>query len=99
MRVRIRRNTHPNAWSQCRRNRLCNAASAVVVEREDSMTGDIVVRSRFHCAEYLQYQVRNFTGRYRHNVKKAASGYPVELQRVDLVIREGPSDYVMQWWL
>jgi len=43
--------------------------------------------------------VRNFTGRYRHNLKKATSGYPIELQRVDLVIREGPSDYVMQWWL
>jgi 3-phenylpropionate/cinnamic acid dioxygenase small subunit len=97
--VRIRRNTHPNAWSQGPRNRLCQVVSAVVVERADHKSGDIVARSHFHCADYLRYEVRNFTGRYRHALKKTTWGYRIELQRVDLVNREGPFDYVMQWWL
>ncbi len=99
MRVRVRRNTHPNAWSQSPRNRLCHVVSGVVIELEDPKSGDLVVRSRFHCAEYLRYEVRNFTGRYRHHLKKTPAGYRIQLQRVDLVNREGPFDYVMQWWL
>jgi benzoate/toluate 1,2-dioxygenase beta subunit len=99
MKVRIRRNNHPNAWSQSPRNRLCHVVSGAVVEHEDTHTGDIVVRSRFHCAEYLRYEVRYFVGRYRHRLKKTGNGYRIALQRADLVNREGPFDYVMQWWI
>ena len=98
MRVRIRRNGHPRAHSQAPHNRLCHVVSGVIVESEDA-NGDVVARSRFHCAEYLRYEVRHFTGRYRHYLKKTEDGYRIALQRVDLVNREGPYDYVMQWWL
>ena len=70
----------------------------VIVESEDE-NGDVIVRSRFHCAEYLRYEVRNFTGKYRHYLKHTDSGYLIALQRADLVNREGPYDYVLQWWL
>lgn len=99
MTVRIRRNTHPHAWSQEPQNRLCHVVSNVLVEHEDPATGDVVVRSRFHCAEYLRYEVRSFTGKYRHHLKKTPDGYRIQLQRVDLINREGPFDYVIQWWL
>lgn len=99
MTVRIRRNTHPHAWSQSPHNRTCHVVSNVVVESEDAKTGDLVVRARFHCAEYLRYEVRHFVGRYLHHLKKTADGYRIALQRVDLVNREGPFDYVIQWWL
>ena len=72
--------------------------SNVIVESEDAK-GDVVVRARFHCAEYLRYEVRSFTGKYRHYLKNTEDGYRIALQRVDLVNREGPFDYVMQWWL
>ena len=98
MRMRIRRNNHPQAHSQAPENRLCHVVSNVIVESEDA-NGDIIVRSRFHCAEYLRYEVRSFTGKYRHYLKKTPDGYRIALQRVDLVNREGPYDYVLQWWL
>jgi len=98
MKMRIRRNEHPQAHSQAPHNRLCHVVSNVIIENEDS-NGDIIVRSRFHCAEYLRYEVRNFTGKYRHFLKKEDGGYLIALQRADLVNREGPYDYVLQWWL
>lgn len=98
MRMRIRRNNHPHAHSQSPHNRLCHVVSNVIIEKEES-NGDVIVRSRFHCAEYFRYQVRNFTGKYRHFLKKTPDGYKIALQRVDLVNREGPYEYVLQWWL
>jgi 3-phenylpropionate/cinnamic acid dioxygenase small subunit len=98
MKMRIRRNNHPMAHSQAPENRLCHVVSNVIVESEDA-NGDIITRSRFHCAEYLRYEVRSFTGKYRHYLKKTPDGYRIALQRVDLVNREGPYDYVLQWWL
>lgn len=99
MTVRIRRNTHPHAWSQSPHNRTCHVVSNVIVESEDPETGDVVVRARFHCAEYLRYEVRHFVGKYRHHLRKTEDGYRIALERVDLVNREGPFDYVIQWWL
>jgi len=98
MKMRVRRNGHPRAHSQAPQNRLCHVVSNVIVESVEA-NGDLVVRSRFHCAEYFRYQVRTFTGKYRHVLKKAPDGYRIALQRVDLVNREGPYEYVMQWWL
>ena len=98
MQMRINRNNHPQAHSQAPENRLCHVVSNVIIESEDA-TGDIIVRSRFHCAEYLRYDVRNFTGKYRHYLKKTDDGYKIQLQRADLVNREGPFEYVLQWWV
>ncbi len=98
MKMRIGRNIHPQAHSQAPDNRLCHVVSNVIIESEEA-NGDIIVRSRFHCAEYFRYEVRNFTGKYRHFLKKTPDGYRIALQRADLVNREGPWEYVMQWWL
>lgn len=98
MLMRNARNNHPRAHSQAPHNRLCHVVSNVIIESE-AANGDIIVRSRFHCAEYFRYEVRNFTGKYRHLLKKTDDGYRIALQRVDLVNREGPYDYVIQWWL
>jgi benzoate/toluate 1,2-dioxygenase beta subunit len=98
MKMRIRRNNHPHAHSQAPENRLCHVVSNVIVE-DQAPNGDIIVRSRFHCAEYLRYDQRHFTGKYRHYLRATPDGYKIALQRVDLVNREGPWDYVLQWWL
>jgi benzoate/toluate 1,2-dioxygenase beta subunit len=99
MRVRIGRNNHPNAWSQNPANKLSHVVSNVIIEREDPNTGDIEVRSKFFCGEYLRYDVRYFTGKYKHHLVKTPNGYKIKLQRVDLLNSEGPFDYVIQWWL
>ena len=98
MKFRIRRNEHPRAHSQAPPNRLCHVVSNVIIESED-VNGNLLVRSRFHCAEYLRYEVRNFTGKYRHALRRGGHDYQIALQRVDLVNREGPWENVMQWWL
>ena len=98
MKMRIRRNEHPQAHSQAPNNRLCHVVSNVIIENQDK-NGNIIVRSRFHCAEYFRYEVRNFTGKYRHYLEKTPDGYKIKLQRTDLVNREGPYEYVLQWWL
>jgi 3-phenylpropionate/cinnamic acid dioxygenase small subunit len=98
MRMRIQRNEHPQAHSQAPNNRLCHVVSNVIIESQDE-NGNIIVRSRFHCAEYFRYDVRNFTGKYRHYLEKTNDGYKIKLQRTDLVNREGPYEYVLQWWL
>jgi 3-phenylpropionate/cinnamic acid dioxygenase small subunit len=99
MSVRIRRNNHPHAWSQSPPNRLSHIVSNVVIESVDPATGDVVVRSKFQCTEYLRYGQRHFAGKYRHHLKKTPDGYRIELQRVDLLNAEGPFEYVLQWWL
>jgi len=99
MLVRVRRNTHPHAWSQSPPNRLSHVVSNVIVEHEDAKTGDLIVRSKFQCTEYLRYDQRYFAGKYRHHLVKTADGYRIKLQRVDLLNCEGPFDYVIQWWL
>lgn len=103
MRVRIRRNTHPHAWSQSPPNRLSHVVSNVVIESV-AANGDVTVRSKFHCSEYLRYEVRHFAGKYRHELVRdregdGEGGYRIRLQRVDLLNAEGPFDYVIQWWL
>jgi 3-phenylpropionate/cinnamic acid dioxygenase small subunit len=99
MKVRVGRLGHPRAWSQQPPNRTSHIVSNVVIEREDAKTGDVVVRSKFHVAEFRLDQLRHFLGRYRHHLKRTPSGYKIALQRVDLVNAEGPYDYVLQYWL
>lgn len=89
MMMRIARNTHQRAHSQAPHNRLNHVVSGAIIESE-APNGDIVVRSRFHCTEYLRYEVRQFSGKYRHCLTKTGDGYKIALQRVDLVNREGP---------
>ncbi len=99
MRVRVKRVNHPRAWSQKPPHRTCHVVSNIVIERHDAGTGDVVVRSKFHMAEFRRDQVRHFVGKYRHTLKSTKAGYRIELQRVDLVNAEGPYEYVLLTWL
>jgi benzoate/toluate 1,2-dioxygenase beta subunit len=99
MRVRAKRVSHPRAWSQRPQHRTSHVVSNVIVETYDARTGDVVVRSKFHMAEFRRDQLRYFSGKYRHTLKKTAAGYRIELQRVDLVNGDGTYDYVIQTWL
>lgn len=99
MRVRVKRVTHPHAWSQQPGHRTSHVVSNVVIEDEQQDTGDIVVRSKFHVVEYWNDGLRHFAGRYRHELASTAEGYRVRMQRVDLINAEGPFEYVIQTWL
>lgn len=99
MKVRIKRVGHPRAWSQKPPHKHCHMVANVVIEKHDAATGDVVVRSRFHAAEFRRDNVRHFVGKYRHELKKTPNGYRIKLQRVDLVNAEGPYEYVLLTWL
>jgi benzoate/toluate 1,2-dioxygenase beta subunit len=99
MRVRVKRVSHPRAWSQKPPHRTSHLVSGVIVESLDAKTGDLVVRSKFTMSEFRRDIIRAFAGKYRHELKKTKDGYRIRQQRVDIVNSEGPWEYVLQTWV
>jgi benzoate/toluate 1,2-dioxygenase beta subunit len=98
MHVRMGRVQHPDAWSQRPLWGTNHVVGNVIVERIDA-NGDLVARSRFHMLELRRDNVRHFAGSYVHHLKKAADGYRIKLQRVDMTNAEAAFDYVLQVWV
>ena len=99
MTVRMKRVTHPHAWSQSPMWGTSHLVSNVAIEKEDPRSGEITVRSRFHMMEFRRDVSRHFAGTYRHRLAKTKDGYRIKLQRVDMVNGQGPYDYVLQVWV
>jgi len=99
MTVRMKRLMHPHAWSQSPMWGTSHLVSNVSIEDENSRTGDLAVRSRFHMMEFRRDVVRHFAGVYSHQLRKTQDGLLIKLQRVDMVNGEGPYDYVLQAWV
>ena len=99
MTVRLKRLTHPRAWSQKTAWGTNHVIGNVTVEKEDASSGDLVVRSRFHMMEFRNDTTRHFAGSYIHHLKKTKNGHRIKLQRVDMVNAEGPYEYVLQAWV
>ena len=99
MTVRMKRVTHPHAWSQSPMWGTSHLVSNVAIEKDDPRTGEITVRSRFHMMEFRRDVSRHFAGTYRHRLAKTKDGYRIKLQRVDMVNGQGPYDYVLQVWV
>ena len=99
MTVRMKRVTHPHAWSQSPMWGTSHLVSNVAIEKENPRTGEITVRSRFHMMEFRRDASRHFAGTYRHQLIRENGGYRIKLQRVDMVNGQGPYDYVLQVWV
>jgi len=99
MRVRMKRVTHPHAWSQAADWGTNHLVSNVTIEREDGRTGDLVVRSRFHMMEFRRDATRHFAGSYVHHLRRTRDGWRIKQQRVDMVNAQGAYDYVLQVWV
>ena len=99
MTVRMKRVTHPHAWSQAAAWGTSHVVGNVAIEGEDPRTGEILVRSRFHMMEFRRDETRHFAGSYRHRLIRRGAGFAIALQRVDMVNAEGPYDYVLQVWV
>ncbi len=99
MTVRMKRVTHPHAWSQSPMWGTSHLISNIAIEREDPRTGELTVRSRFHMMEFRRDASRHFAGTYRHQLVHENGGYRIKLQRVDMVNGQGPYDYVLQVWV
>lgn len=99
MKLRMRRVSHPRAWSQRDPHKTSHVVSNVVIESINPSTGDVVVRSKFHTTEFRRDTLRHFAGKYRHHLKKTPAGYAIRMQRVDLINADGTYDYVIQTWV
>ena len=99
MTVRLKRLTHPRAWSQKTAWGTNHVVGNVTIETEDAASGDIVARSRFHMMEFRNDTTRHFAGSYGHHLKKTKNGYRITLQRVDMVNAQGLYEYVLQAWV
>jgi len=99
MRVRMKRVTHPHAWSQAPDWGTNHIVSNVMIESEDKRAGTAVVRSRFHMMEFRRDETRHFAGSYVHHLKKTRAGWRIARQRVDMVNGQGAYDYVLQIWV
>jgi len=98
MRVRMKRVTHPHAWSQAPDWGTNHVVSNVAIERERS-GGEVTVRSRFHMMEFRRDASRHFAGSYIHTLRRTKGGWRIKLQRVDMVNSQGAYDYVLQVWV
>ncbi len=99
MTVRMKRVTHPHAWSQQAEWGTNHVVSNVTIERIDPKTGDVHVRSRFHMMELRRDDLRHFGGTYRHHLARAKDSWRIKLQRVDMVNSQAPYEYVLQVWV
>jgi len=99
MTVRMKRVTHPHAWSQQPDWGTNHVVSNVVVEKVDPKSGDVHVRSRFHMVELRRDELRHFAGAYRHHLGRTKDGLRIKLQRVDMVNAQAPYEYVLQVWV
>jgi benzoate/toluate 1,2-dioxygenase subunit beta len=99
MTVRMKRVTHPHAWSQQPEWGTNHVVSNVIVEKVDPKSGDVHVRSRFHMVELRRDELRHFAGAYRHHLKRTKDGLRIKLQRVDMVNAQAPYEYVLQVWV
>jgi len=99
MTVRLKRLTHPRAWSQKTTWGTNHVVGNVIIEKEDTRSGDVIARSRFHMMEFRNDTTRHFAGSYIHHLKRTKDGYRIKLQRVDMVNAQGAYEYVLQAWV
>ena len=99
MTVRMKRVLHPDAWSQRPLWGTNHVLGNVMVERADTQTGEVVVRSRFHMMELRRDDVRHFAGAYTHHLARTEDGFRIKLQRVDMTNAQAAYDYVLQVWV
>ncbi|MGH6989412.1 MAG: aromatic-ring-hydroxylating dioxygenase subunit beta [Stellaceae bacterium] len=97
MNVRMKRLTHPRAWSQRTEWGTSHLVGNIVVTAAEG--ADITVRSRFQMMEFRNDLTRHFAGTYIHHLTETPDGYRIRLQRVYMVNGEGPYDYVLQAWV
>ena len=97
MSVRLRRLSHPRAWSQKTAWGTNHVVGNVTIEQESRDA--VVARSRFHMMEFRNDSTRHFAGSYIHHLQRTTGGFRIKLQRVDMVNAQGPYEYVLQAWV
>lgn len=98
MLARMRRVRRPGSASRQVAWGTNHLVSNVIVESANGKTGELVVRSRFQLTEFHGAAARHFGGSYVHRLARAADGFRITLQRVDIVNARGAADYTSPVW-
>ena len=97
MTVRMKRVTHPNAWSQAAHWATHHLLGATLIEEHQ---GDsLSTYTPFQMMEVRRDRVRHFGGSYRHHLVRQDGHWKIRLQRVDLFNAQASFDYVIQAWI
>ena len=77
---------------------LLDGLWCAMTDQSMGKTGELVVRSRFQLTEFHGAAARHFGGSYVHRLARAADGFRITLQRVDIVNARGAADYTSPVW-
>jgi len=83
--VRIRRYSHPNAFSLQPAPRSVHLVSNVMLDDFDQETGEVTVNSRFVMFEYRRDVQMVYGGAYTHILVPADDSFRIKQKKVDLV--------------
>lgn len=62
-------------------------------------TGELIVRSRFHCTQFRRDVSKYYAGAYTHHLVDTPEGVKISRQRVDLIDSDGVHDAILQVYL
>jgi 3-phenylpropionate/cinnamic acid dioxygenase small subunit len=83
--VRIKRFSHPNAFSLKPSPRCSHIVNNVMLDEFDAATGVCIVKSRFIMLQYRREEQDVFGGSYTHTLKVEEQGFKIKKKRVDLI--------------
>jgi benzoate/toluate 1,2-dioxygenase beta subunit len=92
--VRVKRYSHPNAFSLQPKPRSAHLVTNVMLDGTND-AGDLVVNSRFIMIQYRREEQRLYGGTYRHHLRAVEGGYRIALKKVELVNCDAPLDNIL----
>ncbi len=94
--VRLKRYSHPNAFSLQPLPRSVHVVSNVMLDSFDADDGSCVVNSRFIMFQYRRDVQHTFGGNVTHQLAHTTDdGYRIRRKRVDLVNCDAPMDNIL----
>ena len=94
--VRLKRYSHPNAFSLQPLPRSVHVVSNVMLDSFDADDGSCVVNSRFIMFQYRRGVQHTFGGNVTHQLAHTTDGdYRIRRKRVDLVNCDAPMDNIL----
>lgn len=93
--VRIKRFSHPNAFSLQPKPRSVHLVTNVCLDEFDDADGACVVHSKFIMLQYRREQQNVFGGSYLHRLQRVDGALKIALKKVELLNCDAPLDNIL----
>ena len=93
--VRVKRYSHPTAFSLQPKPRSAHLVTNVMLDGVDETSGELIVNSRFIMIQYRRDEQRIYGGSYTHRLRSLDGGLKIALKKVDLVNCDAPLDNIL----